>query len=376
MSVKQINTKALLRNDTSANWYTNNPVLGAGEIGIEKDTNKIKIGNGSTAWNSLPYAPTINYASDTVAGIIKVNSSKGIGISNDGVLTLPELPGSMNNSTGMYVPNTIHPAAVGNGSFLITEASGTTLGSKSLGVTTGIGVTLKTKATPGTTQYVVANTYVNRIHAAAAVGATVARDEASAATDYTVVTSVQINGASFTPDSSPNDSSNNIIITTQESINPDTTISSLRLYLLGSGFSNLYVGQSVGGKGGASVVVGQRVFSASGNACALIGADIWNNGNGNAVFGRQHLSKKNRWFIAGTGHDNADGQNECGTALGQWSKITSQTRFVIGDGTDHVTRSNLFEVRGDGSVVLKSPNGNLWAVSVDNSGNIITTATT
>ena len=33
----------------------NNPVLPAGEIGIETDTNKIKIGNGSTAWNSLGY---------------------------------------------------------------------------------------------------------------------------------------------------------------------------------------------------------------------------------------------------------------------------------------------------------------------------------
>jgi hypothetical protein len=33
----------------------NNPVLPAGEIGIETDTNKIKIGNGVTAWNSLSY---------------------------------------------------------------------------------------------------------------------------------------------------------------------------------------------------------------------------------------------------------------------------------------------------------------------------------
>ena len=33
----------------------NNPVLSAGEIGIETDTNKIKIGDGSTAWNNLPY---------------------------------------------------------------------------------------------------------------------------------------------------------------------------------------------------------------------------------------------------------------------------------------------------------------------------------
>lgn len=32
-----------------------NPVLAAGEIGVETDTNRIKIGDGTTAWNSLAY---------------------------------------------------------------------------------------------------------------------------------------------------------------------------------------------------------------------------------------------------------------------------------------------------------------------------------
>ena len=48
-------TKILHRNDTSINWTTVNPVLEAREIGIETDTLKFKIGNGSTAWNSLAY---------------------------------------------------------------------------------------------------------------------------------------------------------------------------------------------------------------------------------------------------------------------------------------------------------------------------------
>lgn len=41
---------------TAAIMTANNPVLGAGEIGIETDTNQFKIGDGSTAWASLPYA--------------------------------------------------------------------------------------------------------------------------------------------------------------------------------------------------------------------------------------------------------------------------------------------------------------------------------
>ena len=56
MAVRQnIKTKILLRNDTAANWTTNNPTLGKGELGAEIDTRKIKIGDGTTPWNSLGY---------------------------------------------------------------------------------------------------------------------------------------------------------------------------------------------------------------------------------------------------------------------------------------------------------------------------------
>jgi hypothetical protein len=40
-----------LRRDTTANWTTNNPILLPGEIGVETDTLKFKIGNGSR-WNA------------------------------------------------------------------------------------------------------------------------------------------------------------------------------------------------------------------------------------------------------------------------------------------------------------------------------------
>ena len=49
--------KMAQRRDTAANWTSANPTLLAGEIGIESDTNKIKIGDGSTAWTSLAYRP-------------------------------------------------------------------------------------------------------------------------------------------------------------------------------------------------------------------------------------------------------------------------------------------------------------------------------
>ncbi len=44
-----------LRSDTAANWTAANPVLGAGEPGYDTTNGKLKIGNGTTAWNFLPY---------------------------------------------------------------------------------------------------------------------------------------------------------------------------------------------------------------------------------------------------------------------------------------------------------------------------------
>ena len=46
-----------VRRDTAANWTAVNPVLADGEIGYETDTKQAKVGNGSSAWSALEYAP-------------------------------------------------------------------------------------------------------------------------------------------------------------------------------------------------------------------------------------------------------------------------------------------------------------------------------
>jgi hypothetical protein len=48
-------TQIQVRRGTASQWTSTNPTLAAGEWGYETDTNKVKIGNGSTAWNSLGY---------------------------------------------------------------------------------------------------------------------------------------------------------------------------------------------------------------------------------------------------------------------------------------------------------------------------------
>jgi len=43
------------RRGTAAEWYDANPTLAEGEMGIELDTHKFKIGDGTTEWNDLAY---------------------------------------------------------------------------------------------------------------------------------------------------------------------------------------------------------------------------------------------------------------------------------------------------------------------------------
>lgn len=47
--------KIRVRRDTSAGWSAVNPTLLLGEPGLETDTNRMKYGDGFTAWNNLPY---------------------------------------------------------------------------------------------------------------------------------------------------------------------------------------------------------------------------------------------------------------------------------------------------------------------------------
>lgn len=48
--------KIQMRRDTAANWKSVNPILLAGEWALETDTRLMKIGDGTTAYNALPYS--------------------------------------------------------------------------------------------------------------------------------------------------------------------------------------------------------------------------------------------------------------------------------------------------------------------------------
>ena len=58
-----------LRRGTASDWTSSNPTLAQGEIGYETDTNKFKIGNGSSAWSALSYFTQSQSGSDLVSAI-------------------------------------------------------------------------------------------------------------------------------------------------------------------------------------------------------------------------------------------------------------------------------------------------------------------
>jgi hypothetical protein len=75
-------TQIQFRRGTAAQWTSANPTLASGELGYETDTGFAKIGNGSTAWNSLAYS----IAGGDIAGVTAGTGLTGGGTS--GTVTL------------------------------------------------------------------------------------------------------------------------------------------------------------------------------------------------------------------------------------------------------------------------------------------------
>ena len=60
-----------LRRGGAQEWANANPTLAQGELGIELDTGRIKIGDGVTAWNSLRYERPIESTSNTANTLVQ-----------------------------------------------------------------------------------------------------------------------------------------------------------------------------------------------------------------------------------------------------------------------------------------------------------------
>lgn len=92
-------TQIQVRRGTAAQWTSANPTLAAGEQGFETDTLKLKIGNGSTAWNSLSYVATGSVG--TVTSITAGTGLSGGTITGTGTIALSTPVSAANGGTGI-----------------------------------------------------------------------------------------------------------------------------------------------------------------------------------------------------------------------------------------------------------------------------------
>ena len=98
MANKTLNTRIVIRNDTSANWTINkNKVLLKGEIGLETNTNKYKIGDGSTTWENLTY---YKHVTDSAGGgLVDDVKVDGTSVVSSKIASLSTINGDYDAST-------------------------------------------------------------------------------------------------------------------------------------------------------------------------------------------------------------------------------------------------------------------------------------
>lgn len=67
MATKTVNWKMKQRQGTASQWESKNPVLAAGEFGYDTTNDVVKIGDGKTAWSSLPSFRKKKYDLDSMS---------------------------------------------------------------------------------------------------------------------------------------------------------------------------------------------------------------------------------------------------------------------------------------------------------------------
>lgn len=288
-----------------------------------------------------------DYATDSTYGIVKTDSSKNISLNADGQLEIGGRIGQFEGTTGLFAPNDREPRMVGNYDLLITDVKGAQMtNSRSFAVVSGGNITIKSAA-PGTTEYHVSNTYVNRIRCKVLEGGFAAKDEATSGAEQVIpVVSVTIGGEPYTVSSAPDDPTQDIIITTERTLNPDDAITRIRAVGTMDSYSTAHIGNGIASLGGGRcLLLGSTITKdGQGNECGVVASDTYVYGNGSAVFGRYHILNKNRAFLAGVGHDTTNGRGEGLAAVGQYSLLDGNTLFAVGNGTNATNRLNAFEV--------------------------------
>ena len=122
------------RRDTAANWTSSNPTLASGELGLETDTGKIKIGNGSTAWTSLSYAAT-----GTVTSIVAGTGLSGGTITSTGTIAIDSTVATL-TGTQTFTNKTLTSPALTTPTISTATTNGDLLYGTGSGALTRLGI--------------------------------------------------------------------------------------------------------------------------------------------------------------------------------------------------------------------------------------------
>ena len=328
------------------------------------------------------YVNNDKQATDEELGLVKVNSEANITLNEDGQLEVGGRLGQFSSEEtpngGVYYPDTITPEKVGPSSFLMTDgAKSLSVQGRTFAIMAGTNLTCK-NAAAGTTEYHLSNNQANRFYCFAGQNGRLAIDQADATENGTaaILDISYANGDPITPYFGPTESTNDIIITVDRTVNPDAATKKLRIYGYSNSTDVIVVGQGCGARGGKVISLGQACY-AGGNQCIAFGNSSIVLANNSVALGHTNYVDKAFCFAAGQGHDFTNASDGTG-AVGICSELGPETVFAAGNGTfasnGNNVRSNAFEVLKDGSIVLKSPNNTRYKIAVDDSGNLTTTA--
>lgn len=147
------------RRGTALEWSAANTVLAIGEPGYETDSGRFKVGDGSTAWNSLPYSsglPAPILPTFTYQGSVTTYTGKGrFYLDRAGTLTLLRASLGTASSSGA-VGVTLLKNGVSVGTVSVSASSFTNTAPLSTSISAGDYLTVNiTSAGTGATDLVV-----------------------------------------------------------------------------------------------------------------------------------------------------------------------------------------------------------------------------
>lgn len=146
-----------LRRDTAANWTSVNPTLAQGEIGYVTDTNKFKIGDGTTAWSSLAYfnGNLSNASLDNLSDVTITSAANGDFLRWNGTAWVNDAVNLGTDTAGSFVESLVAGTGV-----TITNNSG-----ENATPTIAIGQSVATSASPTFANVTLSNAPTDDSHA-------------------------------------------------------------------------------------------------------------------------------------------------------------------------------------------------------------------